>query len=81
MAREFAPIIEVKYPRSWPNDLITNVLEEFEISDDFTYTMRLAVPEEKRQEVRDQLKERGAEDLVKLLDEHAWDVSFFVDTY
>ncbi len=81
MAREFAAIIETNHKRAWDSTIITEVLSPFEGPDEFTYTMRLNVPEGKREEIARQLRERGATDLVELLEQHQWDVSFLVDGY
>lgn len=82
MGKGFVPIIQLKYDVDWPNDILNEVLESYEVPDEFTYTMRLSVPEEKRQEIREQLESRDdADGLLELLDEHDWDVSFFVDCW
>jgi len=85
VAREFTPIGEVvRSPtRKWPNELITDILEQFEEDDDYSYITRLFVPDygNKREEVEKQLTDRGAADLVSLLKENGWSVSFLVDCW
>ena len=83
MAREFTPIGDiVRSPtRKWPNELITDILEPYEKDDDYSYITRLDVHEDKREEVAKALKARGAADLVKLLKENDWNVSFLVDCW
>jgi hypothetical protein len=54
--------------------------------DQFTYTMRLAVPEEKRAEIKQKLVDmqkegKDTQPLIDLLEKHSWDVSFLVDCW
>jgi hypothetical protein len=66
---------------------LTDVLEGYETDDQYTYTMRLSVPEEDREKLRGALLAKKGDEvgdvdtLLKLLDENDWDVSFIVDCY
>lgn len=67
---------------------IANALEdEFGHTDDFTYTIRYTVPEDKRDEVRQRVRKvlssepNVAEQFLAIMDSMDWDVSFLVDTY
>lgn len=90
MAKVVVPISSVKYDRDQAYPLaVAEVFAELVLEgpDELTYTMRVRVAEVfgHREKARKMLKERlepeEAERLLKLLDEHDWDVSFFVDTW
>ena len=77
MSKQFAPILDrtpASAERKWDNEVL-DVLDQYTGDDEYTYTMRVSVPEEERAALRDKLPA----DLVALLDEHGWDVSFLVD--
>lgn len=80
MAKIFTPIIDLKYDRKWDNEILTDELEEYEHPDEFTYTMRITVPQAEQEVLRIKLlKREGGEALVKLLQDNGWSVSFLVD--
>ncbi len=89
MARVFAPIVDclpIKAKRNWSNCLL-DVLEEYTVSDDYTYTMRLSIDEEEWPTLKEKLlaksKEAGQDitDLVSFIEENNCDVSFLVDLF
>ena len=85
MSKEFAPILDVTprdAKRHWPNDLL-DILELYQGNDEFTYTMRIAVPEDKRDSVKVLLErhEEDTTDLIAFLEGNDWNVSFLVDCY
>lgn len=84
MAKVFAPILDclpTNSKRNWDNELL-DILEPHTADDDYTYTMRVSVPEEEQAQVKAQLQEKeGTEDLIQFLEENGWDVSFIVDCW
>lgn len=84
MAKVFAPILDclpTNARRNWDNELL-DVLEPFQSGDDYTFTMRISVPEEEQEVIKAKLQEsEGTEDLIKFLEENSWDVSFIVDCW
>jgi hypothetical protein len=97
MSKATVPIIKLTYPPefSFPNECFDVFQEEdvWNTPEDFTFTGRVSIEEgsrhenylEKREAVKAKLRVRlsadEAERLITLLDEHGWDVSFFVDCY
>ena len=84
MAKVFAPIMDVlptNAKRQWDNEIINEILQNFEDKDEYTYTMRISVPEEDREEVTKKLRDKGVPNLLKLFEENDWSVSFLVDAW
>ncbi len=84
MAKVFAPIqdrLPTDAKTKWDNDLL-DMLEKFTGDDEYTYTMRVSVPEEDRAAIKAKLAKRpGTADLIKLFEENDWSVSFLVDCW
>ncbi len=82
MARVFSPIMDCvpSYAkRNWPNALL-DLLDEFTGDDQYTYAMRVDVPEEQRAAVKAKLAEQpDTAELIKLFEENDWSISFLVD--
>ncbi len=82
MARVFSPIMDCvpsHAKRNWPNVLL-DLLDEFTGDDQYTYTMRVDVPEEQWAAVKAKLVEQpDTADLIKLFEENDWSISFLVD--
>lgn len=91
MAKVMVPIIKLKHDETFSLDAYDVLRTSFgyQENEEFTFTFRLSVPDEgvmgldERERVKKRLREETdqAEALIQLLDEHEWDVSFFVDTY
>ena len=91
--KAFTPIIELSMNPNWTFDLelLDCFTDEEQGSDDFTYTMRVSIMDENRRAtIRSDLQAYAGDDeerlvevrqLISLLDEHDWDVSFFVDCW
>jgi hypothetical protein len=89
MARKLIPIVCVNY--SDKNAFPLAALDVFEAEsvdreDDYTYTRRISVQDVTtrrilRNRLHESLEKAEAERLIKILDDHDWDVSFLVDTY
>jgi hypothetical protein len=87
MTKAIIPITMLRHNGGFPLDAV-EVFSDHDAQgdDDLTYTMRVTVEEEDRRLViaaalRERLPEDEAQALIKLLDEHDWDVSFLVDTF
>lgn len=82
--RRFTPITEVvhKGEHCWDNGLLCVFHQADVIGEDaFTYTFRINADEADQPALREKLIALGAEDLVQLLEDNDWDVSFLVDTF
>jgi len=90
MAKVMVPIIQLKHDKGFSlhaYDVLSSS-SGYCGQEDFTFTFRLSLCDgEESTDERERLKKRlreetdDAEALIQLLDEHEWDVSFFVDTY
>jgi len=87
MTKAIIPITMLRHNGGYPLDA-AEVFNDHDAQgdDELTYTMRVTVEEEDRRLViaaalRERLPEDEAQALIKLLDEHDWDVSFLVDTF
>lgn len=89
MAKVCVPIIKLRYNEEDTFDLdLAEIIDEEGVyaEEEFTYTMRISVADSAgrkslEDKIRWQLPSDKADRIVKILEEHDWDVSFFVDTW